>query len=116
MSKCYLNEQQLRDLYESQFSPDTWECFEEWLDREMEEGNIELIEFDHYDVTNLDFKPVAKLVGENGNIFNLMGIAKTALVEVGKEKAADEMCNRILHGASSYEESLNIISEYVEVE
>lgn len=116
MSKCYMNEQQLMDLYNRQFFDTTWEDFEEWLESQIDDGNIEIIEFNHYDVTNLDFKPTAKLVGENGNVFNLMAIAKKALVEAGKDEAAEKMCNRILHGAKSYEEALYIIMEYVEVE
>ena len=60
-------------------------------------------------------KPDAKLIGENGNIFNLMAIAKKALSEVGKKEEASEMIKRIITTSKSYEESLNIISEYVNI-
>jgi hypothetical protein len=61
-------------------------------------------------------KPKCKLIGENGNIFNLMGIAQKTLKQNGLGNKATEMINRITNTAKSYEEALNIISEYVEVE
>lgn len=60
-------------------------------------------------------KPECKLIGENGNIFNLMGIASRTLKEKGMNDAADEMNGRIMNGAKSYDEALRIIMEYVEV-
>ena len=59
-------------------------------------------------------KPSAKLIGEDGNIFNLMGIASRSLKKAGFQKESDEMINRITTSAKSYDEALNIISEYVE--
>jgi len=61
-------------------------------------------------------KPRCKLVGENGNIFNLMGIASRTLKTAGHPEKAQDMCKRITTQANSYEEALVIISEYVEVE
>ena len=61
-------------------------------------------------------KPKCKLVGENGNIFNLMGIASRALRSAGQPEKAKDMCRRITTQAKSYEEALVVISEYVEVE
>lgn len=116
MSKFYVSEEQLREIFMSQFDHETWECFEEWLDREMEEGEIELVEFNHYEVSKLDYKPVAKLVGVNGNIFNLMAIANKVLKDTGKEEKGKEMCDRIKSQAKNYDEALLIIMEYVEVE
>jgi hypothetical protein len=60
-------------------------------------------------------KPEAKLIGENGNIFNLMGIARRALLKAGQDKQAAEMTERIKSTAESYDEALAIIWEYVEV-
>lgn len=116
MSKHYVSEQELQEIFEQQFDHDTGLEFYEWLDEKMEKQEVELVEFNHYEISNLDYKPTVKLVGENGNIFNLMGIAKRALCNAGKKGQADEMCNRILHGAQSYNEALVIIMEYVEVE
>ncbi|OLS02571.1 hypothetical protein [Tissierella creatinophila] len=60
-------------------------------------------------------KPRCKLIGENGNIFNLMVIAARCLKEEGLKDQADEMLERI-YKSQSYLEALAIISEYVEVE
>jgi len=59
-------------------------------------------------------KPVCKLIGEDGNIFNLMGIASRTLKKVGMKEEAKEMTDRILN-SKSYTEALAIISEYVEI-
>ena len=62
-------------------------------------------------------KPSCPLVGQNGNIFNLMAVASQALRQNGMTAEAKEMQNRIMGGAChSYEEALGIISEYVETE
>jgi hypothetical protein len=61
-------------------------------------------------------KPIAILVGENGNIFNLMGIASKALKRAGQRELASEMQKRIFAEAKDYNEALQIIVEYVEVE
>lgn len=57
-------------------------------------------------------KPDAPLIGANGNIFNLMGIASRTLKAAGIGKQADEMFERA-SASGSYEEALNIIGEYV---
>lgn len=116
MSKYYVSEEQLKEIFDSQFTHETWEEFEEWVDRLTEEGEIELVEFNHYEVSKLDYKPVAKLIGANGNIFNLMGIACKVLDEAGKEEKAKELRDRIISQAKSYDEALLIIMDYVEVE
>lgn len=61
-------------------------------------------------------KPKAKLIGKNGNIFCLMGFAGDALRSHGMHDKADEMYEKITKEAKSYEEALNIIGEYVEIE
>ena len=43
-----------------------------------------------------------------------MGIASRSLKKAGFQKESDEMINRITTSAKSYDEALNIISEYVE--
>jgi hypothetical protein len=40
-------------------------------------------------------KPVAKLIGENGNIFNLLGIANRALKNAGQYEQASKMFEEI---------------------
>lgn len=57
-------------------------------------------------------KPDAPLVGVDGNIFNLMGIASRTLKTAGMKKQANEMFERA-SASGSYGEALNIIGEYV---
>ena len=59
-------------------------------------------------------KPRCKLIGEDGNIFNLLGLASRTLKEVDLEDDADEMASRV-YKSKSYLEALAIISEYVEI-
>lgn len=59
-------------------------------------------------------KPDCPLIGKNGNIFNLAGIASLTLKEHGMEKQAEEMKGRI-YASGSYWEALNIIGEYVNI-
>lgn len=59
-------------------------------------------------------KPDCPLIGQNGNIFNLMAIASRTLDENGMEAEAKEMRERI-HGADSYYKALDIIGEYVNI-
>ncbi len=61
-------------------------------------------------------KPKCKLVGENGNIFYLIGMASRTLKNAGQPEKAKDMCNKITSQAKSYEEALVLISEYVEIE
>ena len=60
-------------------------------------------------------KPDCPLVGQDGNIFNLMGIASRTLRRNGMSEQASEMCDRITETAGSYSEALGIIGEYVNI-
>lgn len=60
-------------------------------------------------------KPRCKLIGEDGNIFNLLAISRRALQRAGMNEEADKMFNEVTK-SHSYYEALAIISEYVEVE
>lgn len=59
-------------------------------------------------------KPDCALIGENGNIFNLAGIAASTLREHGMKEQAEEMKSRVC-SSGSYEEALCIIGEYVNI-
>lgn len=59
-------------------------------------------------------KPDCKLIGEDGNIFNLIGIATRTLRRNDMSKEATEMCARI-NDSCSYGEALGIIGEYVNI-
>lgn len=59
-------------------------------------------------------KPDCALIGEDGNIFNLMGIASRTLKENGMANEAKEMCERV-RSSGSYYEALGVIGEYVNI-
>lgn len=59
-------------------------------------------------------KPDCKLIGEDGNIFNLIGIASRTLRQNGMADEAVEMRDRIRE-SGSYDEALCIIGEYVNI-
>ena len=56
-------------------------------------------------------KPDCALIGENGNIFNLAGIAAQTLREHGLKAQAEEMKG----SSGSYDEALCILGEYVNI-
>lgn len=58
-------------------------------------------------------KPVAPLIGADGNIFNLMGIASRTLRQAGHGDRADEMWKRVTQSGEYYK-ALPVIGEYVE--
>lgn len=59
-------------------------------------------------------KPKCALIGKDGNIFNLMGIASRTLRNNNMKEEAKEMVIRI-EESKSYDEALCIISEYVDI-
>ena len=62
-----------------------------------------------------EIRPKMKLIGQNGNIFAIMGRASRLLKSAGQSDKTKEMCNRVT-ASKSYAEALGIISEYVETE
>lgn len=59
-------------------------------------------------------KPDCKLIGEDGSIFNLIGIATRTLRQNGMAEQAVEMRDRI-QASGSYDKALCIIGEYVNI-
>ena len=59
-------------------------------------------------------KPDCPLIGRDGNIYNLLGIAGQTLREHGMEQQATEMFNRITQ-CQSYDSALRIIGDYVNI-
>jgi hypothetical protein len=59
-------------------------------------------------------KPKVKLVGKDGNVFNLMGICSDALKKANMHEDSDKMCDEIFN-CESYNEALNIMRKYCEV-
>ena len=58
-------------------------------------------------------KPKSPIIGADGNIFNLVAIASKTLKASGFVNEAQEMSKKVFT-SSSYEEALQIITEYVE--
>lgn len=59
-------------------------------------------------------KPDCALIGQDGNVFNLVVIARRTLKEYGRTEQASEMADRVF-ASGSYSEALSIISEYVNI-
>ena len=60
-------------------------------------------------------RPKMPLIGQDGNIFAIMGRASRLLKSSGQGDKAKEMRDRVM-SCDSYQKALNIISEYVETE
>ena len=60
-------------------------------------------------------RPKMQLIGQDGNIFAVMGRASRLLKSSGQREKAKEMCDRVT-ASQSYSEALSIVSEYVETE
>jgi len=60
-------------------------------------------------------KPNVKMVGEDGNVFAVIGRVRRALREAGQEDKAKEFSDRAM-AAHSYDEVLGMVFEYCEVD
>lgn len=100
--------------YEDEY-PITVDCYLHlWNSNEFELKIIKADQITDEKETSTAVKPKCKLIGQDGNIFNLVGIASRTLRKVGLADKAEEMRTRVF-GSGSYSEALAIISEYVEV-
>ena len=63
---------------------------------------------------NKQTKPDCPLIGEDGTVFHLVGIAARTLKRNGLSEQASEMTDKVF-GGGSYEEALGIIGEYVNI-
>jgi len=59
-------------------------------------------------------KPRCKLVGKDGNVFNVIGLVRRALIKAGQQDAAKEFVQRAFK-ARSYDEVLVLCMEFVDV-
>jgi rRNA processing protein Krr1/Pno1 len=59
-------------------------------------------------------KPKAKVIGKDGNVFNLIGICQRALKDAKQEDKAKEMCEKIFM-SKSYDEALAIMADYCDL-
>ena len=62
----------------------------------------------------LNRKPECKLIGEDGNIFNLLAITRRTLLKNDMYSESIEVVRRVT-SSKSYDEALQIIGEYVEI-
>lgn len=62
----------------------------------------------------LSRKPECKLIGEDGNIFNLLAITRRTLLINDMYNESIEVVRRVA-SSNSYDEALLIIGEYVEI-
>ena len=60
-------------------------------------------------------KPTVKLIGQDGNVFNLIGIVSKALRKNGQANEAKEFVEKAMT-SDSYDEVLELIGEYVDIE
>ena len=60
-------------------------------------------------------RPRCRLVGEDGNVFSIIGRVASALRRAGMRDEADEFVERAL-ASRSYDEALTLVFDYVEVE
>lgn len=64
---------------------------------------------------NKPTKPTCKLIGTDGNVFAIIGKVSKTLKSSGLNEEAKKMQDRCF-SAGSYDEVLQIIQEYVEIE
>ena len=86
-----------------------------WQDHdfELKRDVPDMTEFNK--LLNCPKKPKMQLIGQDGNIFAIMGRASRLLKSAGQSDKAKEMCGRVM-ASKSYNAALTIVSEYVETE
>ena len=106
-------EQQDFDVDEGRLSVSLWD-FHDYFIYTEEEFKQQFNAIENKTVTTEKRKPDCELIGQDGNIFNLMGIASRTLRQNGMADEAVEMRNRIRE-SGSYDQALCIIGEYVNI-
>lgn len=61
------------------------------------------------------FKPECKLIGENGNVFNIIFRVSRTLKDYGYEDKAIEFKYKAMNECRSYDEVLRLVMDYVEI-
>lgn len=59
-------------------------------------------------------KPVCKLVGQDGNVFNIIGLVARALTRAGQTEKAKEFRTKAF-ASPSYDAVLTLCFDYVEI-
>ena len=116
----------LCDYISGQYSDGWGEGFEQ-RDIRVEDGTlaVHFWQEDRFEMTperemqqesaTREIRPKMKLIGQDGNIFAIMGRASRLLKNAGQRDKAKEMCSRVM-ASKSYDAALTIVSEYVETE
>jgi hypothetical protein len=60
-------------------------------------------------------RPKCQLIGENGNVFAIIGLVSRTLKKAGQPEQAKEFTSKAF-ASGSYDEVLNLCQYYVEVE
>lgn len=60
-------------------------------------------------------KPTVQLIGEDGNVFNIIGLVSRELKRAGQSELAKEFQEKAVQ-CESYDEVLRLVMTYVEVE
>ena len=60
-------------------------------------------------------KPTCNLIGEDGNVFNIIGIVSKTLRKAGQNEKAKEFREKAFK-SESYNEVLSLCDEYVEIQ
>lgn len=58
-------------------------------------------------------KPKAPIIGADGNIFNIVGIASRSLRKEGLYEEANEMATRAF-STQNYDQALSVVLEYID--
>ena len=131
LKEALLDDEQtvLCNYISSQYSDGWGEGFEQ-RDIRVEEGTLAVHFWQDHDfelkrdvpdmtefkkLLNRPKKPKMQLIGQDGNIFAIMGRASRLLKSSGQGDKAKEMRDRVM-SCDSYQKALSIVSEYVETE
>ena len=131
LKEALLDDEQtvLCNYISGQYSDGWGEGFEQ-RDIRVEDGTLAVHFWQHHDfelkrdvpdmtefnkLLNRPKKPKMQLIGQDGNIFAIMGRASRLLKSCGQGDKAKEMRDRVM-SCDSYQKALSIVSEYVETE
>ena len=84
-----------------------------WLSDYVDNKIMKDISIQEVQFIDKEFKKVdAKIIGADGNVFNLIAICSKALKRNGYYKESEELVKRVT-SSQSYDEALSIMCEYV---
>ena len=60
-------------------------------------------------------KPICKLSGEDGNVYNIIGLVQKSLKSAGMPDESTEFSHKALNDCHSYDEVIQLAMEYCKV-